>query len=126
MSMLEKVLGMCGLSNQTTQEVNGVIQWVEQQGGIQALVNHLQSGEFSDIVQSWLSDQQNVALSSEIVQKMIGSEAIEQLATKLGVNTTDALNLLAKYLPQLVDKSSSCGAVDSNTDLTSIVSNLSH
>ncbi|WP_428944116.1 YidB family protein [Pantoea sp. FN060301] len=126
MSMLEKVLGMCGLSNQTTQEVNGVIEWVEQQGGIQALVNRLQSGEFSDIVQSWLSDRQNVALSSEIVQKMIGSEAIEQLAAKLGINTPDALNLLAKYLPQLVDKSSSSGAVDTNTDLALIVNKLSH
>jgi hypothetical protein len=32
MSLLEKVLGMCGLKVKTTQEVKGVLEWVEQQG----------------------------------------------------------------------------------------------
>ncbi|WP_257791364.1 hypothetical protein [Pantoea vagans] len=33
MSLLETVLAMCGLNTQTSQEVKGVLEWVEQQAG---------------------------------------------------------------------------------------------
>jgi uncharacterized protein YidB (DUF937 family) len=87
-------------------------------------VNHLQSGEFSEVVNSWLSDENSVALSSDIVGKMFNSETIEQLASKMGISTSNAQDLLAKYLPQLVDKASSAGVVDKKADLTSIMSQL--
>lgn len=57
-----------------------------------------------------------MALSSDRVQKRINSEAIEQLAARLSINTSDALNLLAKYQPQLVDKASSTGVIDKKAD----------
>ena len=44
MSLLETVLAMCGLNYQTSQEVKGVLEWVEQQGGLHTIVSHLQSG----------------------------------------------------------------------------------
>lgn len=103
-----------------------MLEWVEQQGGLHTIVSHLQSGEYSEVVNSWLGDEQNVALSSDLVQKMINSEAIEQLAARMGINTSDALNLLAKYLPQLVDKASTAGVVDKKADLTGLVSQLMH
>lgn len=124
MSLLEKVLGMCGLNVRTTQEVKGVLEWVEQQGGLHAIVDHLQRGEFSEVVNSWLGDENNVALSSDIVGKMFNSEAIEQLASKMGISTGNAQDLLAKYLPPLIDKASSAGAVDKKADLTSIMGQL--
>lgn len=126
MSLLDSVLAMCGLNNQTSQEVRGVLEWVEQQGGLHTIFSHLQNGEYSEVVNSWLGDQQNVALSSDLVQKMINSEAIEQLAARMGINTSDALNLLVKYLPQLVDKASSAGVIDKKADLTGLVSQLTH
>lgn len=126
MSLLEKVLGMCGLNDQTSQEVKGVLEWVEQQGGVHAIVEHLQNGEFSEVVNSWLGDEKNVALSKDIVEKMFNSEAIQQLANGMGINTNDALALLVKYLPQLVDKASPAGTVDKQADLASIVSQLVH
>lgn len=126
MSLLEKVLGMCGLNDQTSQEVKGVLEWVEQQGGVHAIVEHLQSGEFSEVVNSWLGDEKNVALSKDIVEKMFNSEAIQQLANGMGIKTNDALALLVKYLPQLVDKASPAGTVDKQADLASIVSQLVH
>ena len=125
MSLLETVLAMCGLNNETSQEVKGVLG-VEQQGGLHTIVGHLQNGEYSEVVNSWLGDQQNVALSSDLVQKMINSEAIEQLAARMGINTSDALNLLAKYLPQLVDKASSVSVIDKKADISGLVCQLEH
>ncbi|WP_267369141.1 MULTISPECIES: YidB family protein [unclassified Pantoea] len=126
MVLLDQVLAMCGLNNQTSQEVKGVLEWVEQQGGLHAIVNHLQSGEYSEVVNSWLGDEENVALSRDMVQKMIKSEAIEQLAARMGINTSDALNLLVKYLPQLVDKASAEGVVNKKLDVTGVISQLMH
>ncbi|MEM6051158.1 YidB family protein [Erwinia sp. P7711] len=126
MSLLEKVLGMCGLNDQISQEIKGVLEWVEQQGGVHAIVEHLQSGEFSEVVNSWLGDEKNVALSKDIVERMFNSASIQQLANGMGINTNDALELLVKYLPQLVDKASPAGTVDKQADLASIVSQLVH
>ena len=54
------------------------------------------------------------------------TEAIEQLAARMGIDTGDALNLLAKYLPQLVEKASSAGMIDKKADLARMASQLMH
>ncbi|MBS6437321.1 MULTISPECIES: YidB family protein [Pantoea] len=122
MGLLDTILELVGVNDKAGQELKGVLQWVEQQGGIHAIVNHLQAGEFSDIVKSWLSDENNMAISSDIVQKMFSTEAVQQLASNVGVNSEDAANLLANYLPQLVDKISSAGAIVKEADLASAIS----
>lgn len=126
MRLLDTVLAMCGLNTQTSREVKGVLEWIEEQGGLSAIVSYLQSGAYSEVVNSWLSDQQNVDLSSELVQKMMTSEAVEQLASRIGISTRDALNLLARYLPQLVDKASSAGVINKKVALTGLVCQLMH
>lgn len=124
MGLLDTILELVGVNDKAGQELKGVLHWVEQQGGIHAIVNHLQAGEFNDIVKSWLSDEDNLAISGDIVQKMFSAEAVQQLASNVGVNSEDAANLLAKYLPQLVDKISSAGAIAKEADLASAISGL--
>ena len=126
MNILEKVLGMCGLNSQTSQEVIGVLEWVEQQGGLHAIVSHIQNGDFNAVVNSWLGNEKNIVVSSDIVEKMIHSEAIRQLTERMGINTQDTLNLLVKYLPQLVDKASFAGSLEKNADLIALASQLMH
>ena len=115
---------MFGFNDNVGQEIQGILAWIEQQGGLLALVNRLRSGEFGQVVNSWLSDEANIALNIDMVEKMMSSEAIQQLANRMGLNTQDAMNLLVKYLPQLVDKASSAGSVDTKADLTSILNQL--
>ncbi|MDT0175904.1 YidB family protein [Enterobacter sp. BRE11] len=122
MGLLNTILELVGVNDKAGQELKGVLQWIEQQGGIHAIVDHLQAGEFSDIVKSWLADENNMAISSDIVKKMFSAEAVQQLASNVGVNSEDAANLLAKYLPQLVDKISSADAIAKDADLASAIS----
>ncbi len=96
--LLDTVLGLVGLNDKSSLEIKGVLEWIAQQGGIHAIVDHLQAGEFSAIAKSWLSDDENVAISSDIVQKMFSTEAVQQLASNVGVTSQNALELLAKYL----------------------------
>ncbi|TDS84860.1 uncharacterized protein DUF937 [Rahnella sp. BIGb0236] len=124
MSLIQNILGSLGLSDQISDEFKGVVEWVEQQGGIHSIVNRLQNGEFSDIVKSWLSDDKNRAISSELVQKMLNTSEINQLADHLGINFNDASKLLAECLPQLVNMASSNGNMNENTDLIDDLSKI--
>lgn len=126
MSLIQNILGSLGLSDQISDELKGVVEWVEQQGGIHSIVNRLQNGEFSDIVKSWLSDDKNRVISSELVQKMLNTSEINQLADHLGINFNDASKLLAECLPQLVNMASSNGNMNENTDLIDDLSKISY
>lgn len=126
MSLIQNVLGNLGLSEQMSEELKGVVEWVELQGGIHAIVNRLQNGEFSDIVKSWLSDDKNKAISSELVQKLLNTYEINQLADHLGINFNDASKLLAEYLPKFVNMASTNGKMNENTNWIDILSKISH
>lgn len=126
MRLLDTILGSIGLGDKTTQEIAGLLEWVEQQGGIQSIVSRFRDGECSDIVSSWLHDDKNISVSVECIQSIFSSTEIKQLANKLGINMDDTSSLLAKYLPQLVDLSSANGEVNDTKNLASILSALKH
>ena len=72
-----------------------ILSWVEEQGGIQVLLEKLQSGGLGAILSTWLS--------------------------KLGVDTSTASSLLAEQLPKIIDALSPQGEVSpqANNDLLS-------
>ena len=73
-----------------------ILSWVEEQGGIQVLLEKLQSGGLGAILSTWLSNQQ-------------------------GVDTSTASSLLAEQLPKIIDALSPQGEVSpqANNDLLS-------
>lgn len=126
MGLLDTILGNIGMGDKTSQEVAVLLEWIEQQGGIPSIVSRFKDGECSEVVSSWLHDDKNISISAECMQSIFSLTEIKILANKLGVNIDDASNLLAKYLPQLVDLSSANGEVNDTNNLTSILSKLKH
>ena len=47
---------------------------------------------------------------------MLGSEQINALAARMGVDPAQASHFLAEYLPKVVDKLTPAGRVDPNAD----------
>lgn len=64
------------------------------------LVNQFQQGGMGEVVQSWISSGANLPVSAEQLQAVLGSDMVEQLAGKFGVDASQ----LADVLPQIVDK----------------------
>ena len=90
-----------------------ILTWVNDQGGIQALLEKLQSGGLGDIVSSWISNQQsNQSISSDQVVSALGAPAVSDLGEKLGTDASSASTMLAEYLPKIVDALSPKGEVD--------------
>lgn len=83
---------------------------VQQQGGIGNLINQLQQGGLGNILDSWVSSsQENVPVSGSDLQNALGSDVINQVAQKFGMDGAQASDLLAKVLPNLVDSATPNG-----------------
>jgi uncharacterized protein YidB (DUF937 family) len=87
-----------------------------QSGGIQGLLNKFTQAGHGDKVASWVSTGENEPISPSAVQQTIGPDQISAIAAKLGVDPAQASQLLAKFLPTVVDKLTPNGQVDPAAD----------
>ncbi|HBY61688.1 MAG TPA: hypothetical protein DEH78_17845 [Solibacterales bacterium] len=83
-------------------EVLGMIQG--QPGGLGGLVSAFQKGGLGDVVNSWVGVGQNLPISPEQLQGVLGSDAIGGLASKLGLSPEAAGSQLSQLLPTLIDQ----------------------
>jgi uncharacterized protein YidB (DUF937 family) len=81
-----------------------------QSGGIGGLVEKFQQAGMGDVVSSWIGKGENLPISPEQLQSVLGSEAVSNMAQKMGLNPDDALGQLSNLLPGLVDKLTPDGA----------------
>ncbi|WP_421549893.1 YidB family protein [Kluyvera intermedia] len=104
-----------------------ILTWVNDQGGVQALLEKLKNGGLGDIVSSWISNQHNnQSVSADQIESALGTPAVADLGAKLGTDASSASSLLADYLPRIIDALSPKGEVDSqaHSDLISAGMNL--
>jgi len=87
--LVEGVIGL--LTNKETGGLDGLMQTFKQKG-------------LGDVISSWVGTGNNVAITPEQVQEVLGGDLIKQLAEKSGVSVDAAKAQLAKLLPSLIDK----------------------
>ncbi|WP_058910701.1 YidB family protein [Entomohabitans teleogrylli] len=125
MSLFDQVAGM--VSGGDAGKYQAILSWINNQGGIQALLEKFRQGGLGEIVASWLSSSAtNQPVSADQVSSALGSPAIADLAGKLGIDGQAASALLAQYLPKVVDALSPQGQVDASAgnDLLSAGMNI--
>lgn len=75
-----------------------------EHGGLGGLVGKFQQAGMGDVIGSWVGSGQNMPISAEQLQNVLGSDAVASIAQKMGLNSGDALGQLSQMLPGLVDK----------------------
>ncbi len=75
------------------------------------IVSGLQEKGLGSVVESWLGDGENDAISGDQVMELFGSERISQIASQLGSDEGSLLDALSDALPQVVDNASSGGSL---------------
>jgi uncharacterized protein YidB (DUF937 family) len=70
-----------------------------------------QNGDLGSLLNTWLGDGANMAISPDSIQSLLGSDSVDKFASQLGVDPADASQGLASMLPQLMDQSSSGGSL---------------
>lgn len=80
---------------------------------IASLVAKMQggSGGLGEIVQSWLGDGENAAISPTQLQDVIDTERLQESASQLGTDQDSLLEMLSSAVPQMVDNGSKGGSL---------------
>ena len=121
MGLLDSVVGALagGQSGGSNPLLNIVMQLINnpQTGGLGGLVQSFQQGGLGNIVNSWVSTGQNLPISAEQIQAVLGGGKLQEIAAQLGVSTEQASGGLADLLPQLVDKLTPNGQVPEGGDM---------
>ena len=76
---------------------------------IGGIVEKLKSGGLGDQVSSWLGDGENEPVSADQITSALGADKIDEMASKLGVDSSSAAETLSQAVPSLMDKMSSGG-----------------
>ena len=123
MGLLDQVVGaMSGQQGEGGNALlNGVLQLVNnpQTGGLSGLVQAFQNGGLGDIAKSWVSTGQNLPISAEQIQSVLGNAQLQSLAAQAGIDTGQLSGQLAQLLPQVVDRLTPDGTVPEGGDLMS-------
>jgi uncharacterized protein YidB (DUF937 family) len=82
---------------------------------LNGLVAALQQGGLDTQVKSWLGNGTNLPISGEQLKAVLGSAQVQEFARHLGLPVDQTLELLAKYLPEIVDKASPNGTLQPST-----------
>lgn len=79
-----------------------LLNWIQQQGGVAAAVQHLKSIGLQHQVQSWVGQGVNDRIMPEAISRLFAKEDIVALAHQFGVNTNTVFTGLATALPQVI------------------------
>jgi uncharacterized protein YidB (DUF937 family) len=82
-----------------------------QQGGLTGLISAFEQNGLGSVVASWVGTGQNLPISAEQLQSVLGNEQVQAIAQQLGFSTQDVSAHLANLLPQVVDKLTPDGSV---------------
>ncbi|MGG4609799.1 YidB family protein [Providencia sp. Me31A] len=122
MGLFEQMMGM--VAGDKMQQFQSVIDWVENQGGLTGVVNKFNEQGLGGIIASWISEGENLPINISQLMQVFGNTNIQDLAQKVGLEPQATSEMIAKYLPQLVDSATPNGEVPENIDLASIGMNL--
>jgi uncharacterized protein YidB (DUF937 family) len=121
MSLLDQVVGALagGESGGSSALLKTVLQLVNnpQTGGLEGLIRSFQQGGLGDIVNSWVANGQNLPVSGEQIEGVLGGSVLQDLAAQLGVSPQQASGSLADVLPHLIDQMTPNGEVPQGGDL---------
>ncbi|MBK8092359.1 MAG: DUF937 domain-containing protein [Verrucomicrobiaceae bacterium] len=116
-SLAKNVLGgmLGGNSGGQQQDPAAMLSGLlNQSGGLQGLMGQFQKAGLGDQFSSWVGTGENQPVNADQVQNALGGDAIQGLASKLGLNAGSLTPLLAQFLPLVIDKLTPKGQIEQN------------
>lgn len=86
-------------------------------GGLSGMLQSFHDKGLGGLVSSWVGTGQNLPISADQIQHVLGSDQVKELAAKAGISPDMASNALSQLLPTLVDKLTPNGQVPQHSSL---------
>ncbi len=119
-----KVLGQGKGAGVSAVLLPQLIAMLSKPGALSNLTNAFQSAGLGNILQSWIGTGENLPISADQVQKVLGAGTVADLAKKAGIGESETTSTLASLLPQVIDKISPGGNVPAQNDLGGALASL--
>src|SRR5215510_5701602 len=120
MGLFDSILAAASGKTEATGEANPLMGIVggllAQSGGLQGLASKFSQSGHGNAFQSWVGMGENQPISSGQIQNVLGSEQVNAIASRMGVDPAMASTFLAEYLPKIVDKLTPAGKIDPTAD----------
>jgi uncharacterized protein YidB (DUF937 family) len=121
----EKLAGSAGGGGGEQGLVTSILEMLSnRQGGLSGLAGAFNHAGLGSIVSSWIGTGQNLPVSADQIQQVLGNDQIQAFAQKAGISTESAGGQLAQLLPGIVDKLTPGGQIPMGGDLMSIGAGL--
>ena len=104
---LKGMLGQLGAA--VIPAVLGEVMGNGGQGGLSAIVAKLEQAGLGDQVKSWIGTGQNLPITADQLQQVLGSDTVKQLAARFNIPVDQLSKVLAQQLPGAVDSASPDG-----------------
>jgi len=116
MGMLDGLIGLMAGGTQQGQSplVQTALQVIEQNGGLPGIIGKFQQAGLGQQAGSWVGTGQNVPITADQLQQVLGSGQIGQIAQQLGLSHGETGNGLAQALPQIIDKLTPTGQISAD------------
>lgn len=77
---------------------------LQSEGGIEGLIQRFNQSGLDNLLKSWISpNEENAPISNQQIVEVVGEDNLRSAAETAGVDEKDAGDILAEYLPKLVD-----------------------
>jgi uncharacterized protein YidB (DUF937 family) len=118
-SVLSNVLG--GQQQQGQSPLLGAaLGLIQQNGGLPGLISMFEQSGMGQHAQSWVGNGANLPITADQIKQVLGSPAVAQIASQLGMDHGQVAGGLAQMLPQLINSLTPNGQVPANhSDLLS-------
>ena len=109
MGLLDGIIGkvagsvLSGQGGEQGQAMALIGALMQQSGGIGNLFSQLQQGGLGDALSSWIGKGENQSVDASSISDAIGGDMLSNIASKVGVDQGTAGNLLAQYLPNVIN-----------------------
>lgn len=80
-------------------------------GGLSGLVQNFKDKGLGDIISSWISTGENLPINPDQLREVLGSETIQNLASRVGMSPEELSTNLSEFLPGLIDRLTPDGTI---------------
>ena len=81
-----------------------VTKYVNQNGGLQGVIDQFQKQGLGGTINSWIGTGDNEPVTAEQITQTVGTDKIQEMAKEAGVEPAVLAGQLAEHLPTAIDK----------------------
>ena len=116
-SLAQAITSVAGIDSHKQYSVLEVVMHVIQNGGgLEPLIELFKKNGLASKPESWVGDGPNEEFAPEQVEQLLGNSIVNQIASKLGVDSAQATSIVARVLPELINQITPQGSVSGEQD----------